>query len=132
MGSELDNSPFLSHMGLKLTKWEEGQAHFEMKIAPWQLNRQGVLQGGVVATLLDAVCGYAGLYSAPGEPLVNGFTISLSVDFVANTQVGTLKAIGTKIGGGKQIFFARGEIFAEDGRLIASGQGSFKYRKQSS
>lgn len=129
MESPLDNSPFLSHMGLKLTHWEEGLAHFEMEIAPWQLNRQGVLQGGVVATLLDAVCGYAGLYSGPGQPRVNGFTISLSVDFVASSQVGKLRAIGTKIGGGKQIFFSRGEISAEDGRLIASGQGSFKYRR---
>jgi uncharacterized protein (TIGR00369 family) len=128
MGEHANKNPFLEHMGLKLIRWEHDLAEFEMQILPWQLNRQGILQGGVVSTLLDAACGYAGLYSAEGEPEVHGFTLSLAIDFIASTKVGKLKAIGKKIGGGKQIFFARSEIYSEDGKLIASGQGSFKYR----
>jgi uncharacterized protein (TIGR00369 family) len=123
-----DNNPFLEKMGLKLMRWEKDEVEFQMEILPWQLNRQGILQGGVMSTLLDAACGYAGLYSAPGEPEVHGFTLSLAVDFIGSCKSGKLRAIGQRIGGGRQIFFARAEVFNETNVLVASGQGSFKYR----
>lgn len=122
-------NPFLERMGILLTKWEDGVAEFRMPIQPWHMNRQGALQGGVVATIVDAACGYAGLYSAPGEPKVHGVTITLNVNYVAGVSSGTLVARGKKIGGGKTIFFAEAEVTTDDGKLIASGQASFKYRR---
>ncbi|UYL07746.1 PaaI family thioesterase [Bdellovibrio sp. SKB1291214] len=123
------NNPFLEHMGIKLIKWSEGAAEFEMPIQTWHMNRQGALQGGVVSTLVDAACSYAGFYSPPGSPEVHGVTITLNVNFVSSTKQGTLHAKAKKIGGGKNIFFSEAEVYADDGALIASGQGSFKYRR---
>ena len=123
------SNPFLEHMGIKLLKWSEGYAEFEMPIQTWHMNRQGALQGGVVSTLVDAACSYAGFYSPPGSPEVHGVTITLNVNFVSSTKQGTLIAKAKKIGGGKNIFFSEADVFASDGTLIASGQGSFKYRR---
>lgn len=121
-------NPFLTQMGIQLLKWSDGSAEFEMPIQPWHMNRQGALQGGVVSTLVDAACGYAGFYSPPGAPEVHGVTITLNVNFVASTNHGKLIAKARKIGGGRKIFFSEAEVYTEEGVLIASGQGSFKYR----
>ena len=121
-------NPFLEEMGIKLTKWSEGYVEFEMPIQTWHMNRQGALQGGVVSTLVDAACGYAGLYEAPGTPAVHGVTITLNVNFLATSRSGVLLAKAKKLGGGRKIFFSEAQVYTETGVLIASGQGSFKYR----
>ncbi len=125
----LNQNPFLKQMGIKITRWEDSIAEFEMPIQPWHMNRSGALQGGVVATLIDAACGYAGFYSPPGSPEVHGVTITLNVNFVSGTSSGVLLAKAKKIGGGRKIFFAEATVTTADGVLIASGQASFKYRK---
>jgi len=122
-------NPFLERMGIQITKWEEGVAEFEMPIQPWHMNRQGALQGGVVSTLIDAAAGYSGLYSAPGEPEIHGVTITLNVNFVSSVSTGVLHVKAHKIGGGRKIFFSEAQVYTEAGVLIASGQASFKYRK---
>lgn len=121
-------NPFLQHMGIEITRWEEGIAEFKMPIQPWHMNRSGHLQGGVVSTVVDAACGYAGMYSAPGQPEVHGVTITLNVNFVSGVKAGVLYVKAKKIGGGRKIFFSEAQAFDQDGVLIASGQASFKYR----
>jgi uncharacterized protein (TIGR00369 family) len=124
----IDN-PFLQHMGIQITHWSEGVAEFRMPIQPWHMNRSGHLQGGVVSTLVDAACGYAGMYAAPGSPEVHGVTITLNVNFVSGVKTGVLDVKAKKIGGGRKIFFSEAEVFDQSGVLIASGQASFKYRQ---
>jgi len=124
-------NPFLDRMGIQLTKWEEGTAEFQMPIQTWHMNRQGALQGGVVSTLIDAACGYAGMFAPPGSPEIHGVTITLNVNFVSGVSSGVLHVTGKKIGGGRKIFFSEAQVFTQDGVLIASGQASFKYRTAS-
>jgi acyl-coenzyme A thioesterase PaaI-like protein len=69
MDIDVLENPFLASLGMTRSDWREGYAEFRLDLQPELLNRQRVLQGGVVATLLDAACGYAGLYSAdPQRP----------------------------------------------------------------
>lgn len=121
-------NPFLQHMGIEITKWEMDLAEFRMPVQTWHMNRSGALQGGVVSTLVDAACGYAGMYSPPGSPEVHGVTITLNVNFVSGVKTGTLIVKARKIGGGRKIFFSEAQVYDEAGTLIASGQASFKYR----
>jgi uncharacterized protein (TIGR00369 family) len=88
------------------------------------LNRRGRLQGGVAATLLDAVCGYAGLLSPSGAD--DAATITLTVNYLAKLEGGTVRAVGRRVGGGRQIYFSTGELYAADGTLAATAQGSFR------
>ena len=121
-------NPFLQHMGIEIVQWSEGSAEFHMNIQPWHLNRYGALQGGVVSTLVDAACGYAGLFAPPGAPEVHGVTITLNVNFVSGAKSGLLIVKAKRVGGGKTIFFSEAQVHDEAGNLIASGQASFKYR----
>jgi uncharacterized protein (TIGR00369 family) len=121
----LDN-PFLEYLDARHVAWKEGYAEFRMPIQPKHLNRRGVLQGGVVATLLDAACGYAGLYAPEGETARHGFTLSLTVNYLDTGLGENVTAKGFIERQGRSIFFSRGEAWVDDKILIASAQGTFK------
>ena len=122
---ELDN-PLLQHLGVRLVDAAPGYCEFRLDIAPQHLNRSGGLHGGVIATLLDAACGYAGLHNEGGAPAGNSSTVMLAISYLAGARAGGLRAIGRLTGGGRGIYFSAGEVVADDGRLLATAQGSFK------
>ncbi|MBN3782228.1 PaaI family thioesterase [Burkholderia sp. Ac-20345] len=124
---ELDN-PFLEALGATLTEWQDGVAEIAMPISATHLNRQRVLQGGAVATLLDAACGYAGLYSDSGET-VHGFTLSLTINYLDRGIGQQVTAKGMLERKGKSIYFCRGEAWVDGRILIATAQGTFKYTR---
>jgi len=119
-------NPLLEDLGIELVAWHEGHCELQLFLAERHLNRRGRLQGGVTATLLDAACGYAGLLQAgqaePGEAA----TITLSINYLGKLSQGRVRAVGRVTGGGRSIYFSSGELFAEDGTLAATAQGSFK------
>lgn len=121
-------NPFLEQMGMRIVRWTKGAADFEMPIQAWHMNSQGALQGGVVSTLVDAACCYAGLFAEPGAPTLHAVTITLSVSFVSSVNSGMLIASAKQVGGGRTIYFSEAQVRSEAGTLIASGQASFKYR----
>jgi uncharacterized protein (TIGR00369 family) len=122
----LDN-PFLETLGIRRTAWREGFAEFQLRVQPALLNRQQILQGGVIATMLDAACGYAGLYSADPARKIHGVTLSLTLNFLDRGLGDTVIARGFVERKGRSIFFARGEARVDSGLLIATAQGTFKY-----
>jgi len=122
----LDN-PFLEMLGAKLLSWKSNSAEFRLAVKPMHLNRQGTLQGGVITTLLDAACGYSGLYVEPGNAPRHASTLSLTVNFVSKIESGIVSAHGIRSGGGNTIYFANGELISASGKLIATAVGTFKY-----
>ncbi|WP_407670988.1 PaaI family thioesterase [Paraburkholderia sartisoli] len=124
----MDN-PFLDTLGVSRTAWREGYAEFQVRVQPALLNRRRVLQGGVIATLLDAACGYSGLFSADPERVIHGVTLSLTLNFLDKGLGDAVIAKGFLERRGKSIYFARGEAWVDSGILIATAQGTFKYAR---
>ncbi|EIN01599.1 PaaI family thioesterase [Paraburkholderia hospita] len=126
--SPLDN-PFLESLGVHLSVWHDGYAELTMPIDATKLNRQRVLQGGAIATLLDAAAGYAGIFSMPGEVEQHAFTLSLTTNLLDKGQGHHVKAIGMLEleRNGRSIFFVRGEAWVDDTLLVATAQGTFKH-----
>ena len=119
---------FADLVGYELAAWEPDLASIALTVDVRHLNRSGVMHGGVLTTLIDTACGYCGCYSAPGEPGRRAFTLSLTSSFIGAAQAGQrLTATARRSGGGKSIFFAECQVVDEAGRLVGSGQGSFKY-----
>lgn len=102
----IDN-PFLESLGVRLTQWRNGYAELLMPIDASKLNRQGVLQGGAIATLLDAAAGYAGLFAASGEPARHAFTLSLTTNYLDKGLGESVTAKGFLERAGRSIFFTR-------------------------
>ena len=120
---------FADLLGYRLTAWREGYAEITLTLAAEHMNRSGVMHGGVLTTMIDAACGYAGCYSAEPDPPRRAFTLSLETQFLAAAEIGsTLTVTAEKTGGGRQIFFSRAQALDQDGRLIGQGSGTFRYR----
>lgn len=128
MGAEY--SAFGELVGYQLQDWQDGYAKVTLAIEQKHLNRSGVLHGGVLMTLIDATCGYTGTYSADPQRPRRGFTLQLSTQFLATVKNGAvLTAEARQTGGGAKIFFAACEVRDQEGRLVGSGQGSFRHRR---
>src|SRR6202008_2514487 len=118
------DNPFLETLGVSVAQWREGYAELVMPIEASKLNRQGVLQGGAIATLLDAAAGYAGLFAPVGDPPRHGFTLSLTTNYLDKGLGQFVRTKGFLERGGRSIFFARAEAWVDDRLLIASAQGT--------
>ncbi|WP_244193887.1 PaaI family thioesterase [Bordetella genomosp. 12] len=119
-------NPLLEHLGIELVEVQSGRAVFSMDITPKHLNRQGSLQGGVYATLLDVACGYAGLAASDDEPLGNAVTVTLNISYLGKVSSGRVLAIGTVTRMGRSMYFATGELQTEAGTVVATAQAAFK------
>jgi uncharacterized protein (TIGR00369 family) len=125
MSRPIDN-PLLQDLGITIVEWRPGFCAMELEAGARHLNRRGRLQGGVAATLLDAVCGYAGLLQPGREQPDEAATVTLTVNFIGALRQERLRAVGELRGGGRHIYFSAGELYAQDGSLAATAQGSFR------
>jgi uncharacterized protein (TIGR00369 family) len=123
-----DVNPLLGYLGIRLVEWQPGRAEFAIDIEPRHLNRSGFLQGGVTATILDAACGYGGLWLDEHPVSGNAVTAMLSISYLAPAKQGTLTASGRVIKAGQKLCFASGELADANGTLIATAQGTFMRR----
>lgn len=120
------NNPFLQSLGIELNRWSPGEAEFRMPIEARHLNRQGMLHGGLIATLLDAACGYAGLHAGESEEEVHGVTVMLNIAYLNAAHSGTVFAKGRGNRQGRSLYFAEATLSSVDGELLATAQGCFK------
>lgn len=120
------HNPFLQGLGVRLVRWSPGEAEFRLVIAEQHRNRQGVLHGGLIATLMDAACGYAGLHAPEGEPESHGLTAMLNIAYLEPTFEGEVHALGRVRRSGRSLYFAEAELRSEHGTLLATAQGTFK------
>ena len=112
---------FNLHLGIQLIEWDDGRCVMELPIGSHLLNRGGVVHGGVLSTLIDAVGSHAGNFAPDPANRARSVTVSLTTQFIGQAAVGPLRAVGTRTGGGKRIFYSRAEIFTPDGAVIACG-----------
>ncbi len=132
LDSQRPSGGFADLVGYRLTHWEEGLAEGRLELDQRHLNRQGLLHGGVMTTLLDAVLGYCGIFTALPERNRRALTLSLTCNFVGAARPGDSVIVTAKrTGGGQSVFFASGEARDQDGRLLGTAEGVFKFRGDS-
>ena len=119
---------FADLVGYDLTRWQEDLAEVSLTVGPQHINRSGVMHGGMLVTLIDTACGYAGCYSPEGAAPRRAFTLSINSHFIAAAHEGSrLIARGKRSGGGRSVFFSSCEVTDQDGHVIGRGEGVFKY-----
>jgi uncharacterized protein (TIGR00369 family) len=127
---ETPRSGYQQLMGYRIVHWSEGLAVAELLVGLQHLNRDGVLHGGVLMSLVDTVCGYAGCFSTEPGRRRRALTLSLTTSFTAPATKGVLKATGRVRFKGSRTFFSDAEVLDQKGNLVAIGQGTFQYRRQ--
>ena len=121
--------PFAAHLGMRMTGWRQGWARFELPLGTFTQNRHGNPHGGVHASLLDTVMGYAGCWTGDPEVRQMALTLSLNVQYLSRPRGALLIGEGWQTGGGRSTFFAEATVVDETGEVIAKGTGVFRYRK---
>lgn len=94
------------------------------KVEPRHLNINGVVHGGVYATILDTAMGGA-VFSTLHEGETTA-TTSLYLEFLRAAREGeTLIARGKVLRRGRHIAFAEGDLFGRDGRQFSQARGTW-------
>lgn len=93
------------------------------------MNRQDVIHGGVIATILDAALGYAASRHLADDASVACVTVTFTVNYIAATQSTDIVATGRVTGGGYKTVFTEGEVKTVDGVLLATSTAVYKRGK---
>jgi uncharacterized protein (TIGR00369 family) len=104
-----------------------GRCRVELVVSQRHLRSLGIVQGGVILTLLDAAMGLAAGTLAPtGQGVV---TVQLDAHLIRPVGEGeTLVAAGGLKHSGRQTAVACGDVHTAEGVLVASGSATFMYR----
>jgi uncharacterized protein (TIGR00369 family) len=119
----LTASPFHASMGLEVVQAERGTVVLAFRALPEHLNLQGLVHGGVLATLADTAMGLAVRTSV--EPGHRHVTIQLGMQYVRPASPGPIRALGRVIRTGSQIAHADAEITDDALRVLARAQGTY-------
>ncbi len=120
--------PFQAHLGFSIDEWTQDYCRLSQPMLDHLGNRYGIPHGGVIATLLDTALGYSVCYTGDPDNKQLVMTLALNVQYLSVARGQTLIAEGRKIGGGRTVAFAEGQIKDEHGTLVATATANFKYR----
>lgn len=120
--------PYHELLGIRLVEWRDGFARVVCDSGPGHLNRSGIVHGGVILSLIDQAAAFAGLWcSVPGN-MRKAVTIDLDCRFTGQVSGGEVVAEGKLISRGRNIFFARTEVFNDKGEMVAFGASTHRWR----
>ncbi|HEX9697598.1 MAG TPA: PaaI family thioesterase [Actinomycetota bacterium] len=116
-------SAFANWFGMRFVSAAGGECEMRLDLQPHHLNPGGIIHGGVIATMLDAVIGLALRSERPlGSPHV---TLSMSIQYIGMASEGTIVARGRSLHAGRRAGHGEGTLQTEDGRLLATATATF-------
>ena len=116
-------SPFHKWLGLEVLSVEDDGIEIKAKWREeWVVNpERRYTHGGVLATLIDIAADWA-MVRGLGRPVP---TIDMRVDYHAVAMPGDLTVKGKIVRMGSQFSCAEARIFDGQGKLVASGRGTY-------
>jgi uncharacterized protein (TIGR00369 family) len=120
--ARLEASSFHSWAGMSVLDATPGSVEIALDAEPHHLNLQGVLHGGMIATLADTAAGLAVRTElAPGRSHV---TVSLTVHYLRPGGPGRIVGRGQVLRMGRSLAHATAEVVDADGRLLATASAT--------
>ena len=120
--------PFFKMLGIELIDVKPRWAKTQLAIRPELHNPSGVIQGGVIATLLDTTIAQSILmtdeYQAARETRGTLSTIDLHVKYLRPARAGVLQCEAEVIQLGKRVIHARAVLRDDQAKEIAIGDAS--------
>ncbi|WP_095059461.1 PaaI family thioesterase [Pseudomonas sp. Irchel s3f7] len=122
-GVPLDMTPGLRELGAQLVKGEPGALELSFNVSDRSIQGNGVISGGTLATMLDYAMAYAVLSKLKvGKTCA---TTSITINMQAAVRPSLLRVIGVVDRVGRQVAFARSEIYDDSNRLVANSTATF-------
>ena len=119
-------------LGMELVEWRDGYARTEIEVGAKHLNHGGLVHGGLSLALLDVTSVYTGYWAPRDQERARCVTLSLTTNFIGKAPTGgRLVCEAWRDGGGRSIFFARGEVRDAAGELVATSKSTHRVRSGS-
>jgi len=124
----LQDSEFYRWAGVEVTDASPGAVEIAFEAGPQHLNLQGLVHGGILATLADTAMGLA--VRTVLEAGRRHVTVQLGVEFLSPGRPGRITARGRSVKIGTQLGFAEADVVNADGRLLARAHSTLSVTKQ--
>lgn len=85
-------------------------------------NPMGQVQGGYVCAMLDEAMSVAGMITSGMTHVVP--TLEMKTSFLRPALPGSLRAVGRVVKWGRTVCFTEGELYDDEGRLLAKATGT--------
>jgi uncharacterized protein (TIGR00369 family) len=106
-------------IGATLTSVAPGRVEVSL---PWRddlTQQKGFVHGGIIGMIADTACGYAAYSLMPADASL--VTVEYKINILA-PALGSLVARGEVIRAGRTLTVTRGEVYAHDGKHVATMQ----------
>jgi uncharacterized protein (TIGR00369 family) len=122
--------PFVDLLGMKLERFEPGEAEILLPLRDELTNSWSVAHGGVTMTLLDVVMAHAARSPHPqtGDIPPGVVTVEMKTSFM-RPGLGHLRGVGKLLHRTASMAFCEGSVLDQEGELLAHATGTFKYMK---
>jgi uncharacterized protein (TIGR00369 family) len=117
---------YLQHIGLRMQRDDgDGNATAEVDVRPDLVNNAGMLQGGIVATLIDCAAGVA---ASEATGSLKTFTADMNVHFLAAGRIGPVRALASVLRQGKTSVVTEVRVYdvGADNRLMSVATLTFQ------
>lgn len=118
----LQGSEFYRWAGIELVDAARGRVEIAFEAGPHHVNLQGLVHGGMLATLADTAMGLA--VRTVLEPGRRHVTVQLGVEFLSPGRPGRIVAHGRSVKIGRQLGFAEADIVDARGRTLARARST--------
>jgi len=118
----LRDTPFYRWSGIELVDARPGGADVAFEAGPEHVNLQGLVHGGMLATLADTAMGLA--VRTMLEPGRRHVTVQLGIEFLSPGREGRIVARGRIVKVGRQLGFAEADVVDEHGRVLARARST--------
>jgi uncharacterized protein (TIGR00369 family) len=116
-------SPFHAGFGISIEHAAAGEVRLGWEARPDHRNLQGLVHGGILATLADIAMGLA-VRTVVG-PRRRHVTIDLHVQYLRPARPGRLEALGSVVRVGTHVAVAEGSVMDAAGRLLVRASGTY-------
>ena len=119
----LHSLPFAQLMGMRLIDLQKGVAVISLDIRDDLKQPNGILHGGVTATLIDTAMAFAvRTHLAPTQPTA---TIDLTVHYLRPHISGTITCTANVVRAGKRIFTVSADVVNGSAKHIATAVSTY-------
>ena len=116
----VDSNPLAATLDCRILSLDRaaGVIRLSFNPGPQFVHSRGVVQGGIVSTMLDMAAAYAALAILPDGQTAASATIT--VHFQGIVRAGLVNATGMVERAGKRLIFTRAQIFGDGDRVLAA------------
>lgn len=127
--NRMKNNNFRNLLGIEIKNIQEGYAELTLPIDDKLLQSANMVHGGVFSVLIDSVIGTA-IRSVLDEDTIS-VTAEMNINYFRPATKGMLRATGKVLNAGRTLAVGIGDIFDENGKLLATGRATYVVKKNS-